>query len=130
MNYEQFVKKAKTEIGIAYGRTSGGLRSDNRIVMRSETGGSSGGGWWDGAEAVSYRVSNPTRDTDHLDDFLLSLDVDISFMDYKRITRLVKDEGEVSEGHDYYGNGSEYRIESIGLDEIWEIVKKYFKEDK
>lgn len=90
------------------------------IYSRYNTGGMSGGNCW-GDEATHYEEEKPKEHMQVLDIVLKELKPDISYLDYKKIERLIHDNYETE--HEYYGNSADYCVNYIILSKLEELLK-------
>ena len=118
---------SKTEFVEKYGETYseyGYYRNKEEIngciFHRYETGGVSGGSCWDDSDPQEYHVSKQDNEFRKLDDLLSDVVPKLSFLEYKKINRLVKHNSE--EDTEYYGNCTYYSVEYIMLDVLYDTL--------
>lgn len=64
--------------------------------------------------------AEPEPEWEELDKFLEKVCPGVTFLQYKLLTRLAKDEGYY--GGDYYGGGYYVNKETISLDDVWDFL--------
>lgn len=96
--------------------------TDYVIYQRHETGGYSGGGCWDGMVATPYTNNEPRPNWTALDAVLRKICPDISYLRYKEIESLVKDT-QTGDYMDYYGNGQDYDIYFLPLEDLYKYLE-------
>ena len=94
---------------------------EKRYVLyhRQHTGGYSGGNCWNNDEARYYEEKY-NDDFPILDIFLEKYAPNITYLQYKKVIALMKDNNERE--YEYYGNSTDYRIRWIVLDELIELL--------
>ena len=90
-----------------------------------ETGGKSGG-HYDGSKAEAYKVDERPKFI-ALVRVLKALYPSLSFLDFQEIEGMIEHTSR-SDGGDYYGNSSEYRIDYISLDKLYEFLEELANE--
>jgi hypothetical protein len=95
----------------------------NFLIQTIYLGGIGGGSCWDEGESHHYYSSSgEKREFTYLDELLTKAVPDISFLKYKDISELVK-EDERSES-EYYGNTSDYLTYSINLSDLYDYLSE------
>ncbi len=96
------------------------------LTVKWYTGGISGGSCWNDSNDSNYYSSsgNPPEELHDLDTILEQVKPDLSFLQYKKLTKqLVKtDNWSVGE---YYGNSSEYMCKYIDLRDLYNYLRDY-----
>lgn len=86
------------------------------IYCRYETGGVSGGSCWGTSDRQRY-VNEPPEDRFKVLDLVLEkLKPNITYLQYKKIEKMVKNNEETE--REYYGNSTDYMVEYIILSEL------------
>lgn len=86
------------------------------IYCRYETGGVSGGSCWDSSNPQRY-VNEPPEDRFKVLDLVLEkLKPNITYLQYKKIEKMVKNNEETETK--YYGNSTDWMVEYIILSEL------------
>lgn len=98
------------------------IKDDFVIYQRHETGGMTGGGYWEDAYCRPYTNDEPRPNWTALDMVLRKICPDISYLRYKEIEALVKDTTK-GEYMDYYGNGEDYDIWFLPLEDLYNYLK-------
>ncbi len=92
------------------------------IYTSYETGGYRGGGYRDEDEPRRYVENEPEDKWKVLDLVLEELSSDISYLQYKRILRLVHTNEETQ--REYYGNSTDWKAEYIILSELENLLRQ------
>lgn len=87
-------------------------------------GGVTGGTCWDDSNPhyESSSVSDGDREFKDLDALLTDVCSNITFLQYKQIIRLVKNDTRTE--YEYYGNTMEYETQSIKLQDLYDKLKE------
>ncbi len=95
------------------------------VYTRYETGGYSGGSCWndEDSHAEPYECDEPKNKWDVLDILLKELCPNVSYLQYKEITKLIHT-NEETEG-EYYGNSTDWRVEYIVLPELLGLLETF-----
>jgi len=93
----------------------------NVIYMRYLTGGMMGGGYHSDSYLHSF-VADGRPNFVALDIVLKKISPEITYLQYKDIERLIN-ETEDDDSADYYGNCSDFGVEYIILDELYNYLK-------
>jgi hypothetical protein len=88
------------------------------VYMRYETGGWRGGSCWDKKAQPYTKDERPSFDV--LDILLNKIKPNISYLDYKKIEKLIQTNEDTE--REYYGNSTDYKIEYIILSELMNIL--------
>ena len=91
------------------------------IYRRFETGGMRGGSCW-GTKPDYYESDEENEDFVALDLTLEKLMPDITYLKYKKISKLIHTNKETH--HEYYGNSTDYKVEYIILSELEEFLEE------
>lgn len=91
------------------------------IYSRYNTGGYSGGNCWDDSEP-RYYSEDKVPDFVALDLVIKELCPDISYLNFKKIIDLIKDNEDTE--YEYYGNSTDYKILYLPLSELYELLNK------
>lgn len=94
---------------------------DDFIFIEWESGGCSGGSCWDSSDPTPYTNTEPQPEFEDLDKVLSELNPNISYLNYKKLTKLV--EREEFRLDEYYGNYTDYVVEKIYLKDIFNFLK-------
>jgi hypothetical protein len=89
------------------------------IYTRYETGGMTGGGCW-GGNLYHCEEDEPKDKWMVLELVLEKLMPNITFLQYKKIERLIHDNSETN--HTYYGNSTDWKVEYIILSELEQLI--------
>ena len=101
-----------------YDKYSGMDVQENSFIRSCTTGGSSGGGCWEGMESSSYTTGNEVTNFEYegLDEFIEKVIPEITFIQYKRFLKGIKTSGvQYGSINEYYGNGRNIEYEAIAL---------------
>ena len=85
--------------------------------------GAMGGSCWGGEPKDALIDPEPEPEFEDLDDLLLKIAPNISFLQYKKLCNSVKKEHYRS--HEYYGNYSDNMIKYILLEDLYDILKEF-----
>jgi hypothetical protein len=91
------------------------------IYVQWRTGGYSGGSCWGGTSERCGGESEPPFEA--LDELLLKVAPKISFLQYKKIEKLIKIHDYYEQG--YYGNSYNYRRKYIVLEDLYNLLKEW-----
>ena len=120
---EEINKKCPSEQGVFF-QPYGIPVSVKELVVygRYETGGMRGGSCW-GSTARRYTEPMPKDRLKVLDLVLAELMPNISYLQFKQIDELIKDNSDTS--HEYYGNSTDWKCEYIILSELIELLETF-----
>jgi hypothetical protein len=93
------------------------------IYTRYETGGVSGGSCWDSSNPQPYDREPPKDKFKVLDLVLAELMPNITYLQFKQIDALVKDNEDTE--FEYYGNRTNYKAEYIILSELYKLLESF-----
>jgi len=100
------------------------------IYGRYRSGGYSGGGYWEDSKVERFSEKKPQDAFLAFDIALTVICPEISFLHYRIVRDGLLRTADYSDGHDYYGNSSDYEIEYIVLDELYKrFVELGYKEN-
>ncbi len=94
------------------------LKPSDVVFKEWITGGITGGNCWD--NQTHLRESDQEPEFSSLDKILENLYPNITFLQYKKLMKLVKTTEYISSG--YYGNYEEYRVEYIILQDLYDSL--------
>jgi hypothetical protein len=118
MNKKEFIKKYGTNFNGSYG-----LELKDVLYINYETGGYSGGNCWDDTKPQPYTVADRDDDFTSLVDCLEEVAPQVTFIQFRKIESLVE---KTEHGYtEYYGNSTDYMVEYIHLDVLWDVLEKY-----
>lgn len=133
MTYEEFLEIAEESIsGLPdyvshYGmeEDSFTINSDNIIIQEHISSGASGGNCW-GDDAQHFSNSKSAQEFIPLDRILKTACPNISYLKYKEIQSLIKEE--YREDSEYYGNYTEYEVYKLNIKELydWLVLNESF----
>jgi hypothetical protein len=90
------------------------------LYFSCDIGGYQGGNCWDDSEPRYYRNGNEIS-YDELDSLLEKLYPDLSFLQYRKITKLLSEKQIWSE-NEYYGNTIDYEYQTLPLKELYDLL--------
>jgi len=92
------------------------------LSVKWSTGGQSGGNCWDTDDDIRHypESGEPEPEFEDLDNLLLEVAPQLSFLHYKKLMRLFKINN--YRDNDYYGNYTDYATKSIKIDDIWQFL--------
>ena len=96
------------------------------VYTRYETGGYSGGSCYDDDEsegAQPYTADEPKNKWEVLDILLKDVCPNVSYLQYKEITKLIHDKEETE--HEYYGNSTDWKVEYIILSDLLALIETF-----
>lgn len=95
---------------------------EKRYVLyhRQNTGGYSGGSCWDDSNPRPYEVDY-NDEFPILDIFLEKYAPNVTYLEYKKIQKLIQDNNETE--YEYYGNRTDYRVRWIVLEDLINLLK-------
>jgi len=92
------------------------------IYMRYSDGGMTGGNCWN--DDAPHHYSNDDRpDFDILNDVLERVAPALTYLQYRKVEKLIEDGWGYSEW-EYYGNSTDYAVKFIVLDKLEELLKE------
>lgn len=91
---------------------------------RVHVGGTSGGSCWDEGESQhhNYTVTHGGIEVDCLEDLLADIYPQITFLQYKRLTREMDAEFLETSENEYYGNCSNYQQKVVNLGNLYNAL--------
>jgi hypothetical protein len=93
------------------------------MYLRYLIGGVRGGSCWGTENLISYTEESPKDSWKALDVFLEQRYPGITYLQYKKLERLVHTNQETE--HEYYGNSNEYMVKYIKLSELEEFISDF-----
>ena len=92
------------------------------LSVKWHTGGQSGGNCWDSSDDSRYYAERgePEPEFEDLDDLLLEVAPQFSFLHYKKLMKSLKIIS--NRENDFYGNYDDYVTKSIKVDDIWQFL--------
>ena len=90
------------------------------LYFSCDIGGYSGGNCWDDTEPSYYRNNNELS-YDKLDSLLEKVCPKLSFLEYRKITKLLSEKQTWSE-NEYYGNTTDYEYQILPLKELYDLL--------
>ena len=97
-------------------------RDRETLQVRWMTGGAWGGNCWGDRDPSSYQPDpQPEPEFEELDDILLRVVPNLSFLQYKKILKLIRYDTKME--HEYYGNYTTYGMKEIQIQDIWRALK-------
>lgn len=93
----------------------------DRFLSKWTSGGISGGSCWSTKDTEYYSVKgDPEKELDGLDLFLSKHFPNISFIQYKRISKLIKHDSYTQ--YEYYGNSTEYSCKYLLFEDLYNVL--------
>jgi len=126
MTYEEFVNCVqscvhKNDFTDDYGYTY----TEGVVVVKWETGGSSGGNCWGGESNIySTGVDEPDQTKGFMPDLFLEVAPNIPFLHYTKIANMWSDITFSTE-HEYYGNYVDYNLMTLDVGKVWDYLKEH-----
>ena len=118
MNREEFFKVYEEIYGENWKYC---LDSDNVLTVEWQKHGASGGNCW--GDESRYFVSDELPATIDLEDFLERVCPAITFIQYKKLEKLIEES--TRESYEYYGNYTVYGTKKLDLNKVFEVLKEY-----
>lgn len=92
------------------------------FIVLTEVGGVSGGSCWDSSNPQPYYTGQEIRGLDQLDSFLEKICPQITYLQFKKISKLILDvDHRVAE---YYGNHTKYRGSYLDFNQLYQELKE------
>lgn len=123
MTYEEFLKIAEESISALPDYTyemdkdSFNINRDDIIVQKHISSGADGGNCW-GSEAQYFSNSKSAQEFIPLDRILKAACPSISYLKYKEIQSLIKEDSYTD--HEYYGNYTYYEVYKLNIKELYD----------
>ena len=95
------------------------------VYTRYKTGGTRGYSYHDDSENEEYATPEPANKWEVLDIVLEELCPNISYLQYRKIIKLMHDNDETE--NEYYGNSTEWKVEYIILSELLDKINEFKK---
>lgn len=94
------------------------------ISISWSIGGQSGASCYDVGDPSFHATSGePEPEFDALDNILMEVTPQLSFLQYKKLAQLVSTD-EKQDG-DYYGNYTTYATKTLKIDDLWDFLTQY-----
>lgn len=129
ISLEDFISHIKNLVSIHYGdpaRRDDYYTKDKTdktpyIYVEWSTGGTRGGSCWGDSENYAYTSDDQPSDLTDLDLIIENIASEITFMEYKKITRNIieTDSRSVDE---YYGNSTNYAMKKCNLEKLYTVL--------
>lgn len=97
-------------------------RERTELSIEWRTGGATGGNCW-GDEAIIPVDAEIEPEFDDLFAILETVVPNLTFLDYKKLTKLIENDGRTE--YEYYGNCSHYSIKRISIDNLYNFLKEH-----
>lgn len=100
---------------------------DEWYLMKDwHSGGVGGGSCWDTGESEHHEIEGePEPEFDAFDTLLTGVWPSITFLEYKRLMKLIKVENFDYNINEYYGNSSSHSVRAIKIKEIYESMMSF-----